>query len=122
MSDSKWNFIPLFLGILSFIYLYINAKEFISKFGNDIHVGNLFIDGYRTETMKVLSLIALTVVLLAITIYIATKIGYDLFAFIQIIISIGLMIWSLFLGWVPFFGTLILVIFIGFAIVGLFDD
>ncbi|MFH4918421.1 MULTISPECIES: hypothetical protein [Staphylococcus] len=109
----KWNFITLVIGIISFINLNIQASEFVNQYGNQIHVKNLFVDGYTTGTLKIIGLMLLTVAIFALTIYLAYLMGSSFFGFLQIIISLVLIIWSLVLAWAPFIGTLIIIMIIG---------
>lgn len=122
LNKVKWNFITFVLGIISFINLNIQAGNFIEQYGNKVHIKNLLVDGYTTGTLKIIGLMLLTVAIFAITIYIAYLMGSSLFGLLQIIISLGLIIWSLVLAWAPFIGTMILIAIIGGIFFIFFND
>lgn len=121
LSKAAWNFITLILSIFLFFYLKHSANSFVSHYGSDVKIRNLIIHGYLNDTMKILGLMALTIILFGITIFIAFKLA-SITSLIQIIVSIIFIIWTLSISALPFIGTLLLTIVVGFAIVFLINN
>ncbi|MCD8920858.1 hypothetical protein [Staphylococcus gallinarum] len=121
ISRAKWNFITLFLSIVSFIILKKTSNNFVIEFGDKVKISNLFLDGYLSSTMQILGLIFTTIVLLIITIIIGIKL-HSITSYIQSIVAFFLVIFTFSISLVPFIGTAILIIIIGGLIIFIAND
>lgn len=104
----KWNFITLILGLFSFFFLKSIVSDFVETYGSKVNVKNLFVEGYLGGTGLIIFCILITTLLLALTTFIAFKSGTSFTGGLQILISIVFIVWALSLGWIPFFGTLLM--------------
>lgn len=111
LSTAKWNFITLAFSIFSYFKLSSSSDAFVKKFGDTVHVSNLFVKGYLGATFEILALILITIALFCVTIFIAWH-CLSITSIIQTIISICFIYLTFCLGAVPFFGTLLLLIII----------
>lgn len=104
----KWNFITLILGLFSFFFLKSIVSDFVDTYGDKVRFKNIFVEGYLGGTGFIILCIILTILLLSLTAFFAFKSGPSLTGTLQIITAVVFIIWSLCLGWVPFFGTILM--------------
>lgn len=121
ISRAKWNFITLFLSIVSLIILKKTSNNFVIEFGDKVKISNLFLDGYLSSTMQILGLIFTTIVLLIITIIIGIKL-HSITSYIQSIVAFFLVIFTFSISLVPYIGTAVLIIIIGGLIIFIAND
>lgn len=121
ISRAKWNFITLFLSIVSFIILKKTSNNFVIEFGDKVKISNLFLDGYLSSTMQILGLIFTTIVLLIITIIIGIKL-HSITSYIQSIVAFFLVAFTFSISLVPYIGTAVLIIIIGGLIIFIAND
>lgn len=110
------------MGIIAFFFLKSNINEFVKSYGDKVRLKNLFVDGYLGGTGYILLCILITLVLLILTIVFAYISNGFLSSGIQIIIAIIFIIWTLCLGGIPFFGTLLMLIVITIVLMVAFND
>ncbi|WP_239727983.1 MULTISPECIES: hypothetical protein [unclassified Mammaliicoccus] len=116
ISRSVWNFITLALSIAFYFYLKHSANTFVSLHGSGVRARNLINQEYMTDTGRILALMFLTIVLFAITIFIAFK-SASFTGLFQILVSLWFIYLTFRISALPFLGTALLTIVIGGALV-----
>ncbi|RTX74377.1 hypothetical protein CD117_02935 [Mammaliicoccus sciuri] len=114
-SIAAWNFITLIISITLFFFLKHSANSFVSQYGSDVNVRNLFKQGYVSDTATILSLTLITIIFFVLTIFIALRM-LSITALIQIVVSLIFIFLTFSISVLPFLGTLLLIIVGGLGV------
>ncbi|WP_239763013.1 hypothetical protein [Mammaliicoccus sp. I-M35] len=116
ISRSVWNFITLAISIALYFYLKHSANNFVSLHGSGVRARNLINQEYMADTGRIIVLMILTIILFALTIFIAFK-NPSFTALFQILLSLWFIYLTFRISALPFLGTALLTVVIGGTLV-----